>query len=117
MLAAAAIVAWGLLLLAGGGPLLPALSAFALGVVVVLTVFVAYRWMALRREREHLERLHESFVTDAAHQLRTPLAALRLRMDELGERLDGTPLAATAAAGDAEGERPEVLTRALRAGE
>ncbi len=43
---------------------------------------------------KRLLRSQQDFVADASHQLRTPLTGLRLRMENLGERLGGDRLTA-----------------------
>jgi signal transduction histidine kinase len=55
-----------------------------------------FNWMADRTET--LVRGHQAWVADVSHQLRTPLAALRLRLDLLTGEVDDTAAAELAGA-------------------
>jgi signal transduction histidine kinase len=107
------LVVLALLLIAGGGPLLPALTTFALGVLGVLIVAWVRRLALLARERRALERSQQEFATNAAHQLRTPLTALRPALDDLAARVAGTPLATPVDSARSDAERLSALTAAL----
>lgn len=115
-----ALVALAALLAAGGGPLGSALATFALAVALVLAIVSWRRLVALRRarratdrERTRLDEAQLAFIIDASHQLRTPLAALRLRLDDLASRLDGTPLSEPVDAALVEVERLSDLAGGL----
>ena len=66
ILGAAVLVTLGLLLLAGSGPLGPALATFAIGVVAVLAVSFAWRLAARHRRRAALQEAARVAIDAAA---------------------------------------------------
>jgi hypothetical protein len=84
--AAAVLAALGLLLVAGGGPLRPALATFALGVTGVLAAL----WLRGALARRRAEAAHDAVVAETAarlqgavdHPLASALAALVGRTDD-----------------------------------
>ena len=56
---------------------------------ILLMVIVALQWRTLRREAE-LERQHRNFLSAVTHELKSPLAAMRLSLETvLSGRADG----------------------------
>ena len=68
--AAAALVALGLLLVAGGGPLRSALATFALGTAVVIAAVWLRGALSRRRARRRAEASHAAVIAGAASRLR-----------------------------------------------
>lgn len=71
--AAAAIVALGLLLFAGGGPLRNALATFAVGTTVVVAAVWVRGLVARHRARRRAEASHAAVVAETASRLRTAI--------------------------------------------
>jgi signal transduction histidine kinase len=71
--AAAALVAFGLLLVAGGGPLRPALATFALATAGVLAALWLRGAVAGNRARRRAEAVHAAVVAEAVGRLRADL--------------------------------------------
>ena len=69
--AVAVIVALGLLLYAGGGPLRPALATFAIGTAIVVAALWLRGWMSRHRARRRAEAAHAAVLHGAASRLRT----------------------------------------------
>ena len=69
--AAAVVVALGLLLFAGGGPLRPALATFALGTAGVVAALWLRGAVSRRRARRAAEASHAALIAGAASRLRT----------------------------------------------
>jgi hypothetical protein len=70
-LAAGAVVALGLLLIAGGGPLRPALATFGIGLVVALTLAWLHGAVARHRARRRAESAHAAVMREGMARLRT----------------------------------------------
>jgi hypothetical protein len=69
--AAAAVVALGLLLFAGGGPLRPALATFALGTLAALALTWLHGAAARHRARRRAEAAHAAVMREGLARLRT----------------------------------------------
>jgi hypothetical protein len=98
--AAAALVALGLLLLAGGGPLHSALATFALGTAIVVAAVWLRGALSRRRARRRAEASHAALIAETASRLRAAFGdhELAVALDVLTGGPPGPPRSVAAVA-------------------
>ncbi len=89
-LALLGLAAWGLLLVAGGGPVGPALAAFGLGVLAAVGLATAYHRAAGLLRARRFRSVERDALLVAADEVRTLAPGLALSLEAIGAP-DGTP--------------------------